>query len=100
MWIDDVIPGAVIRSAAWGNTVRDRIVQTYATRAERDAHPLPDGSLCTTAEDRRLWQYRGDLARWIIVNEPWQDYAARVDVASTSGIPGATVDIEIGRAHV
>jgi len=74
-WIDDVVTHTTIRSV-WGNSVRDRVVHQFATTAERDGptvHPV-DGMCCHTAADHRLWRYRGDLARWTIVDEPWQPW--------------------------
>ena len=45
-WLTDVAPYTVIQSA-WGNSVRDRIVQTFTDMNEANAHlaALPDGAL-------------------------------------------------------
>lgn len=49
--IPDVVPGEIIEPDDWGNPIRDRTVQRYATDTERDAeHPTPaDGDLAFVA---------------------------------------------------
>lgn len=93
-WIDDVVTHTTIRSV-WGNGVRDRTVHQFASIAERDAAPASsrqDGSLCATAADKRLWRYRVDLARWIIVDEPWQPYSPQCFVGASGALP-SQIDI-------
>ena len=86
-WIDDVVTRTTIRSV-WGNGIRDAAVLHYATVAERDAtaHPV-DGMVCSTTADRRVWQYRADLAKWVIVLEPWQGWVPQGFVGTAGPLP-------------
>ena len=66
MWIDDVVPYNTIESG-WGNAVRDRVVQTFATQAERDAHlaSLPEGALCQQQDTKVLYVKRSGAWRYL-----------------------------------
>jgi hypothetical protein len=59
-WISDVVPYSTILST-WGNSIRDRIVQTFSDGNEMAAHAgsLPDGSLATLPNDYQLYTKRG-----------------------------------------
>jgi hypothetical protein len=52
----DVAPEQKI-SSAWGNEVRDRTVQLFASVAERDASGWapPNGAVCVTQDTYTLW---------------------------------------------
>lgn len=59
-----VTPGTRITSA-WGNTIRDRTVQRFATKSELDLtwSDAGDGAMAITLDDFRLWVRRG--GRWL-----------------------------------
>lgn len=52
-WIADVVPEEVISSTAWGNLIRDRIVQVFDSEADRNAnaHTRPGMLAWSNAED-------------------------------------------------
>ena len=52
----DVIDGAIIQTS-WGNEVRNRTMQVFATNAERDAQWLtpPNGAHCVTLDTYSIW---------------------------------------------
>lgn len=56
----DVVAGQKIASA-WGNEIRDRTIQSFATVAERDASGwvAPNGAFCVTIDTATLWQRVG-----------------------------------------
>lgn len=60
----NVAPGTRITSA-WGNNVRDRSVQRFATKSELDLtwSDAGDGAMAITLDDYRLWVRRG--GRWL-----------------------------------
>jgi hypothetical protein len=63
----DVAPGALIESA-WGNEIRDRTIQVFATEAEMQAWAAPNGSYAAVAfgtdpTDFVLWERR--LNAWL-----------------------------------
>jgi hypothetical protein len=62
-WIPNVNPSELIESQ-WGNTIRDHVVNTFASSAERDAAiPAPvAGMLVWIASDGLLYEYRN--AKW------------------------------------
>lgn len=62
----DVVAGTLIQSA-WGNEIRDRTVQQFATTAERDtwAGP-PAGAVCITTDTMTLWRYTGTT--WVALD--------------------------------
>ena len=53
----DVAPGQKVAST-WGNEIRDRTVQLFATVAERDASGWApaNGAMCVTQDTGTLWQ--------------------------------------------
>ena len=62
-----VIDGAIIETA-WGNEIRDRTFQVFASAAERDAQWLtpPNGAICITL-DTNYWFIR-TAAGWVRQN--------------------------------
>jgi len=55
----DVVANALIQSA-WGNEIRDRTVQSFATVTERNTWAAPPkGALAVTLDSLSLWQYDG-----------------------------------------
>src|SRR4051794_34988387 len=74
MWIADVVPEEVISSSAWGNPIRDRVWQTFANRAERNAHGS-DGMMGICLDDRSTWEYRAGAWYPHITNwRPWTPF--------------------------
>lgn len=72
-WIADVAPGANISSTAWGNLVRDRIVQVFDSDAERNATAHPrDGMLAWTVAESRLALWFSVDMGWVVIFEPWR----------------------------
>lgn len=62
----NVVDGNIIL-AAWGNEVRDRTLQVFATEAERDAQwaAPPNGAHCVTADTYVIWVREGSA--WVPV---------------------------------
>lgn len=58
-WIDDVVTRTTILST-WGNTIRDHVVQVFASVAERDANAakMIEGDLCVSVADRSVFVRR------------------------------------------
>ena len=51
----DVAPGALIQSS-WGNEIRNRTIQQFATVAERNTWlSPPTGSVCVTVDTLTIW---------------------------------------------
>jgi hypothetical protein len=71
-WIPDVLTRTTIRSV-WGNTIRDQVVQSFATSADlaAQAHPV-EGMLAWATQERTLWLYVTALGGWRVVAEPWR----------------------------
>lgn len=65
--IPDVLVGELIEPDDWGNPIRDRTVQRYASVAERDTEsPTPGpGDLSWLADDDQIYVYDG--AAWLRV---------------------------------
>jgi hypothetical protein len=61
----DVTAGTIIQSA-WGNQIRDRTVQVFATVAERNAlWPAPPrGAMCITVDTLALWIFDTGAGGW------------------------------------
>jgi hypothetical protein len=81
-----VAPGQTIGSA-WGNTVFDQSIMTFANAADRDnQYPAPNaGAICYTYDTRTLWQYDGTTWLTMRVNYPMELKtlaATRVDIAT------------------
>ena len=84
MWLDDVLPQATIRSV-WGNSVRDRIVQTFDTMAEANSHlsVLPDGATCYVAATQDTYVRRAGV---------WRALSAKL----VSGVTAADISASVG----
>src|SRR5262245_34792129 len=74
-WIPDVAPGDAISSTAWGNIVRDRVVQVFASDAERNgtADPRP-GMLAWTELQAELAVWVSEDTGWMVLMERWQPW--------------------------
>jgi hypothetical protein len=101
----DVVAGNIIDDA-WGNEIRDRTLQVFATVAERDSQwpTAPNGATCVTLDTGR---------QWIRIAGGWQPAWPRLVSAlalSTTGtvtsttpidVPGASISVPLysGRAY-
>lgn len=70
-WIPDVAPYDTIQSL-WGNSVRDRTMQAFTNKGERDSHTLPEGALCITLDTRIVYVKVGTA--WWVVSMPWRSW--------------------------
>jgi hypothetical protein len=63
----DVAAGQKVASP-WGNEIRDRTLQVFATVAERNAQWLtpPDGATCITLDTYTVWRRRAGA--WVYAN--------------------------------
>lgn len=88
MWLDDVIPHQTIRSV-WGNSIRNRVVQTFDTIAERDAHTagLPDGAVATVTAEKVDFVLVGGA--WWVLDMDYRSYPAQWwwDSLGGAGVP-------------
>ncbi len=74
-WLADVAPYDTIQSL-WGNTVRDRIVHPFASRAERNAQAAPkQGTMCWCQDVATLYVWHNSA--WVVVQMPWRNYTAK-----------------------
>jgi hypothetical protein len=94
--IANVVSGNTITSS-WGNAIRDRTVQRYATAAARTSgHPSPvEGDLSYLQDSNTLWYYNGTA--WVPVGLPEVANAVEQDAAvPISGMTTvATVNLTI-----
>jgi hypothetical protein len=86
----DVAAGELIQSA-WGNEIRDRTVQHFATAAERDGWiGPPDGAMAVTTDNNLLWQYNGTA--WVAFpSGPHTRVTNTVPSGATSSTTNVTV---------
>jgi hypothetical protein len=63
----DVAPNEKIAST-WGNEIRDRTAQVFASNAERDSQwpAVPDGAVCVTVDTGILWLRRAGV--WVAIS--------------------------------
>ena len=58
--IANVTPGNIIDANAWGNPIRDRTCQVFASVTERDQQwptgSAPDGAVCLTRDTYTVWK--------------------------------------------
>lgn len=92
MWIDDVVSHQTIRST-WGNSIRDRIVQTFDTLAERDTHlaTLPNGAVVFVAETGLLYDK---------VQNAWRPLQAAFAQGTAQGGPHGGGLVQIGETII
>jgi hypothetical protein len=85
--IANVVAGNTIESA-WGNSIRDRTVQRYATAAARTtAHPSPtEGDLSYLQDSNSLWYHNGTA--WVPVGS--QDVFGGVEQDAAVTVSGTT----------
>jgi len=97
-WIADVAPYTTIQSA-WGNNVRNRVVQTFADTAERDSHTatLPDGSIAYCVSPDRLYVKRGGTWRPLVTASVKGTCTDNM-VATTTGVQVAQIALPAGFA--
>ena len=84
----DVVDGAIIQTA-WGNEIRNRTVQVFATTAERDSQwpTAPSGSMSVTTDTGALWRKVGTA--WLLVDgllfSSYEQYQGQA-LSNTGGI--------------
>ena len=72
-WIADVVPEENISSTMWGNLIRDRVVHTFDSEADRNATSVPrPGMLSWSILENRLALWMGTDPGWVILFEPWR----------------------------
>lgn len=82
-WLDDVVPQTTIRSV-WGNSIRDRVVMTYANKGERDAQPSPkEGMVCHVADIDIVYLRHANT--WQVLEMPWRPFTPRAYQADVNG---------------
>lgn len=92
-YVNDVANAGVL-DPAWGNAVRDRALQVFASTALRDAAiPSPQaGQIAVTTDTGSFWVYMGATDGWRPPwNTPWGSIAKAVITASQLGF-SAVVD--------
>jgi len=99
----DVVSGTIIQSS-WGNQIRDRTVQQFASIAERNVWTAPPkGAMCVTTDTNAVWQYSGTAwvswplsAKGLVAHgiDPATSFAATSPVQC-----GGTFPAEAGRMY-
>ena len=74
-WIDDVVSHTTIRSV-WGNNIRNHVVHTVASKAERDATVVPQEGMRVYCADTRFTYVRVGSAWWV-ESMPWAPFTPR-----------------------
>lgn len=74
-WQPDVAPYDTIQSL-WGNTIRDRSVIPFATRAERNAQAVPKSGMVCWCEDVQTLYVRIGAA-WVPLVMPWRTFTPK-----------------------
>jgi hypothetical protein len=89
-WIPNVNPAELIESS-WGNTIRDHVVNTFATAAERTtAIPTPKAGMVTYLSTTDALEYwNGTTWRQVGVGQ----LAWKITVADQTGIASTATDI-------
>jgi hypothetical protein len=83
-WIADVVPDEVISSTAWGNIVRDRVVQVFDSDADRNANAHPrEGMLAWSRDDHRLAAWLDATLTWQVIVEPYAPFTPRLWIGVT-----------------
>jgi hypothetical protein len=82
----NVVDGNIIL-ASWGNEIRDRTLQVFATVAERDSQwpstVAPNGAHCVTLDTGSWW--RNVAATWTGERSAWTDVAPGADWSVPAG---------------
>ena len=98
MWIADVVTLQTVSSVDHNNR-RDRLVQTFDSMAEANAHvaTLPDGALCAIAPSEAIYVRRGGAWHLLVPTlVKGSVHGAGFDVAATLG--SATLTVPAGYA--
>jgi hypothetical protein len=91
-WIPDVVSHTTIRSAGWGNLIRDKVVHVVSSKAERDQNVVPvEGMRCYTADTAIT--YVRVAGAWYVESMPPKPYAPAA-WGSPAG-PGAVAPIGV-----
>jgi hypothetical protein len=91
---NNVVDGQIIL-AAWGNEIRDRTVQVFATVAERDSQwaTAPNGAMCVTVDTNTLWQRAGGI--WVRgpLNTAWGVLSALTSPATDQTVTTGEIQL-------
>jgi hypothetical protein len=91
-WIPNVNSNELILSA-WGNTIRDHVVNTFATAADRTAAiPAPTTGMLTWRSDALVFEYWNG-ATWVLLSPGNGQLAWKITVADQTGIASTATDI-------
>lgn len=90
----DVVAGGSILSA-WGNEVRDRTVQVFASAGERDAWAAPEGSVCFQTDVSHMYVRRSGV--WTYVSDRKLPWATNVKQAGNVLASSGTVYADLSR---
>jgi hypothetical protein len=91
--IADVVPGEGISSTAWGNVIRDRVVQVFDSEADRNAYTEErEGQFAWSRDARSLAVWcpdQGGTFNWQCVIEPYKPFTPRLWIGVTEFAPSA-----------
>jgi hypothetical protein len=96
-WINDVAPKQKIQSA-WGNSIRDHVVQVFTSVAERDtnAAKMIEGDLCSTVAEQSLFVRRPSAANgFSTLFMPWTNYTPQYQL--DAAFPGWVLTVNHAR---
>jgi len=83
-WIPDVVPDQTISSTAWGNLIRDRVVQVFDSVADRNANAVVrEGMLAWARAEHRLSVWVDSTTSWVTVLEPYRTFTPRLWIGAT-----------------
>lgn len=96
-WLPDVAPYGTIQSL-WGNSIRDRVVQTFADRAEADSHlaSLPNGAVVHLDSDGTLLTKTAGVWRPVFPGIVRGTNAPQTSIAAGAGLDAITAVIPAG----
>jgi hypothetical protein len=97
-WINDVAPNQAIASS-WGNGVRNQIVQSFTSVAERNLHTsIPDGSLVYCADvDIIYMRKRSNPDGWRVIVAPWTVFNSSIQIQDAQNGSGFIAEQYITR---
>jgi hypothetical protein len=80
----DVADGTTI-TTTWGNEIRNRTIQVFATTAERDAWIAPNGAMCVVTANYYVYQRTGNGWRLLVNPTPLVPYETGYGNFQTAG---------------
>ena len=82
-WINDVVNGVQI-VPAWGNNMRDHVVQVFVNKSEMTNQAVPkDGMMAFCVDTRITYVSVGGV--WWVYSMPWRTFPGTVFMAPASG---------------